>query len=323
MSVIQIRKAARESARLVIGISGVSGSGKTFTALQMALGLAGGDASKVGLLDTENRRGSLYSDCLKRAVKPTNEPFLIGDLFAPFSPQRYIDAIEEFQKAGVKVLVIDSISHEWEGSGGCEEIANAGNPKVPRWNTAKSEHKRFMNKLLQSDMHIIACIRAREKVKLIKRDGKTEFESQGVQPIQEKNFAFEVTASLMMWNSGKEHELLKCPDELAHLFTGSGYINDTHGAAILEWVQGGAPVDAKLEKWKNSLQSNTEQGLKHIESCWSKVPPAIQAKLGAEFHESLKASARGHDELREMGAGTQAAEGVGKLNEQIAGGADL
>ena len=91
-------------------------------------------------------------------------PFLIGDLIAPFTPARYAEAIREFQAAGVEVLVIDSISHEWEGTGGCEEIANNSPNKVIGWANAKAQHKRMMNVLLQSDMHVIVCIRAKEKV---------------------------------------------------------------------------------------------------------------------------------------------------------------
>ena len=82
MSILNICPAVRTSAKLVIGLAGTSGSGKTYSALQLAYGLAGKDATKVGLLDTENRRGSLYSHVLG------NPPFLIGDLAAPFSPQR-------------------------------------------------------------------------------------------------------------------------------------------------------------------------------------------------------------------------------------------
>ena len=112
--------------------------------------------SEIGLLDTENRRGSLYDDIL-------DGQFLIGDLFAPFSPSRYRKAIEEFQAAGVKVLIIDSVSHEWEGDGGCEDIADTGG-KIANWKLAKAEHKKFISALLQADMHIIACVRAREKM---------------------------------------------------------------------------------------------------------------------------------------------------------------
>ena len=94
----EIRTAQRQGARLLIQLSGVSGSGKTYTALHLAYGLAGQDANKVVLIDSENRRGSLYADCLvNHATHPTQESFLIGDLYPPFSPQRYIEAIEEFK----------------------------------------------------------------------------------------------------------------------------------------------------------------------------------------------------------------------------------
>ena len=104
MSIIQIRKAERKGARLVVGIAGVSGSGKTFTALQLAYGLAGGDGNKVGFLDTENQRGSLYASeatykqvAASLGMKTLPGAFNIGDLYAPFTPQRYKQAIEEFQ----------------------------------------------------------------------------------------------------------------------------------------------------------------------------------------------------------------------------------
>ena len=228
MSVLNIRKAEREGARLVVGISGISGSGKTFTALQLAYGLANFDASKVGFLDTENRRGSLYADALRNDAGDVQQ-FWIGDLYAPFSPQRYIDAILEFQKMGVEVLVIDSVSHEWEGQGGCEEIAASGS-RMADWKTAKREHKRFMNALLQSDMHVIACIRAREKTDF--KDPKNP-RSLGIQPICEKNFMFEMTASLMMWSEGRQQQVMKCPAELRDMLgREDGYITAQDGKRL-------------------------------------------------------------------------------------------
>lgn len=174
MTIFTIEEAQREGARLVIGLDGISGGGKTRTAVELAYGLANYNAKKVGFMCTENKRGRLYSDCLIDPKTGEVQRFLIGDLTAPFSPQRYIDGIQAFEKAGVEVLVIDSVSHEWEGIGGCEDIAQAGNPKNPNWARAKGEHKRFMNALLQSPMHIIVCTRAREKVKLVKdAQGKT------------------------------------------------------------------------------------------------------------------------------------------------------
>lgn len=321
MSVIQIREAQREGARLFIALAGISGSGKTYSALQLAYGLAGYDASKVGLLDTENRRGSLYADIL-RDKGGKIQRFLIGDLFAPFSPQRYVDAIQEFQKAGVRVLVIDSVTHEWEGTGGCEEIATAGDPKTPRWNTAKREHKRFMNAALQCDMHVIACVRAREKVKLVKgANGKAEYEPLGIMPVQEKNFMFECTASLLMWDSGRSQQVLKCPEELRGILgREKGYITAADGAALLAWVNGGQQLDPRVEAFRNRLQSVTEKGRAFIEAAWAKVPGAIQAALGEDFRQQLLAAASAFDQQTAAAAAVQG-ENVDDLNAALAGGA--
>lgn len=320
MSVIQIREAQRAGARLVIGLAGVSGSGKTYSALQLAYGLANGDAKKVGLLDTENRRGSLYADSLKNKAKQVQR-FLIGDLYPPFSPQRYVDAILEFQKAGVEVLVIDSGSHEWEGEGGCEDIAHDGNPKNPRWNEAKRQHKRFMNTLLQTDMHIIVCLRAREKVKLVKRDGKTEYEPQGVLPVCEKNFMFEMTASLLMWNEGKQQDVMKCPAELRSILgRGEGYLTAKDGLALRKWVEGGAQLDPKVEHARNSLRSITEQGVDAVRKAWDAQPEDVRQALGAGFMQELLESAQAYDEQRETAASGEGRQ-VDDLNSAVLGDA--
>lgn len=320
MSAINIRKAKREGARLVIGLAGISGSGKTRSAIELAYGLANFDPEKIGFLDTENRRGSLYSEVLREnAVKPTDVEFWIGDLDAPFSPQRYIDAIQQFQELGVEVLVIDSVSHEWEGQGGCEDIAHAGSPRNPKWNEAKREHKRFMNALLQSNMHVICCIRAREKVKLVKRDGKTEYEPQGIMPVTEKNFMFEMTASLMMWNEGSAQDVMKCPGELREILgRGEGYLTAADGKALREWVDGAKQLDPAVEAWRNRLRTNTEQGAAHIRDCWKKTPAKIREALGAAFFDTLLASAQAFDEQREAAAAGDG-QAVDDLNAQVLG----
>lgn len=308
MSVIQIRKAQREGARLVVCLSGVSSSGKTHTALLLALGMVRGDPNKIGFLDTENRRGSLYADVFQKLDAPwkTDVPFLIGDLYPPFSPGRYVEAIQEFQKAGVEVLIIDSATHEWEGQGGCDDIANAGDPRLPNWNKAKAEHKRFMNAALQCDMHIIFCVRAREKAKPEKQtvDGKTKtvFVDLGLQPIQEKNFMFEMTVSLMVHDQGKRREILKCPAELRPIFeTNEQYIGVKQGKSLRDWVDGGAQLDPIVEKWRNSLLSNAEKGEAHIADCWKQTPDKVQKALGKDFHATLVASAKEFDAQRAAG----------------------
>lgn len=299
----EIRKAQRQGARLLLQLSGVSGSGKTFTALQLAYGLAGQDADKVVLIDTENRRGSLYADCLP-------QPFNILDFYAPFAPSRYVEAIDAACKAGAEVIVIDSVTHEWESEGGCEWIANQ--TRFPDWKRAKAEHKRFMTYMLQSPAHIICCTRAREKVDF--SDPKNP-RPLGVQPIQEKNFSYESTVSLMMWDQGKRQDVLKCPAELQVILgRGTGYLSADDGLALRKWVDGGAKVDPAIEHHRGMLLNATEQGLESLQAAWLKTPANIRKVLGDKFKDQLKAAASAYDASR--AASTPVPESVENLNRE-------
>lgn len=305
MSILNIQEAKREGARLVIGIDALSGDGKTLSALYMAWGLTGGDASKIGFLDTENKRGALYADKLVDRNGNIHR-FKIASLDAPFTPERYSMAIKEFQAAGIEVLVIDSVSHEWEGSSGCTEIAeldNNGQPrKFPAWNVAKSRHKKFMNTLLNSDVHIIACIRSREKMRIEEQEvngrKKSVYISDGIQPIQEKNFSFELTVSFQLAANGKHRYIKKCPTELIPVFgePGSwqeGYLTPKHGTALRDWVAGIDPDDAKREKARNHLRTETEKGseavLKHFESFSEDIKALFNGQVPNDILESAKA----------------------------------
>ncbi len=283
-----IEKAKREGAKIVLGLAGTSGSGKTYTALQLAYGLAGNSAAAVGFLDTENRRGRLYANILP-------EEFLIADMVPPFSPDRYIEGIKAFEDKGVKVLVIDSVTHEWEGTGGCEEIATAGEPRLPRWNKAKLEHKKFMNVLLQSSMDIIVCIRAREKVDM---KNPQKIVSLGIQPVCEKNFMFEMTASVLMLDEGKRQQVLKCPESLREIMgREQGYLTKEDGAALRQWIDGASPVDHELERSRSILANSCESGMTALGEAWKEIPKPHQRKLQAEL-DQFKQAAAAYDKQR-------------------------
>src|SRR4029079_15192255 len=107
-----LRKATRQKAKIRLGLSAVSGGGKTYSAILIAKGLCG-DLSKVAIIDTENGSADLYSHLGDYNVLSLN---------APFTPERYIEAIKTCEKAGMEVIIIDAITHEWDGKGGCLEI---------------------------------------------------------------------------------------------------------------------------------------------------------------------------------------------------------
>ena len=292
MGILNIRPAVRGESKAIIGIAGVSGSGKTYTALLMARGMVT-KASEIGFLDTENKRGSLYADIL-------DDHFMIGDLYPPFSPKRYSDAIKEFQEAGVKVLVIDSVSHEWEGEGGCDDIANAplaAGKKMANWVGAKREHKSFMNTLLQCNMHIICCIRAREKTDF--KDPSKPV-SLGTQPVCEKNFMFEMTASLLMENEGKTQKFLKLPQFLKDAFgSGSGYLGQETGKKLLEWINTGEKEDPAITRIKSEMHMACEKGIDGVITIWNTLSPAMKKKLEAHKNICKEAAAEYERQAKE------------------------
>lgn len=287
MGILNITPAKRGGSKAIIGLAGISGSGKTFTALLIARGMVS-DASKIGFLDTENKRGSLYADIL-------DSPFLIGDLYPPFSPKRYSDAIKEFQEAGVEVLVIDSVSHEWEGEGGCDDIANMKIGKMPNWIGAKREHKSFMNTLLQCNMNVIVCIRAREKT-----DFKNPKEpvSLGIQPICEKNFMFEMTASLLVEGEGKKQTWLKMPSFLKEAFgNGSEYLGKETGKKLIEWINTGEKESPEITKLKSEFLMACEFGLAGLEAKWNSLSKDMKVKM-KPFIDTYKESAKAYDQQK-------------------------
>lgn len=281
-SILQIRPVEIAAAKLVIGLAGTSGSGKTYSALLLAYGLAGRDASKVGLICTENGRGSLYARMFDTAAK--KQPFMIGNLSAPYSPERYRMALDEFAQTGIEAIVVDSMSHEWEGEGSCDEIAHRpkanGQPRnIPDWITAKKEHHRFMRALLNMPCHVIPCFRARDKTNF--KDPKNPV-PLGVQPICERSVMYEMTASFMLYEGGHREPMKTIPDFFPFL-QGDGYFTIEHGEKMREWAGG---VDA-TERTRNLLRLAAGKGSDALRNEWVRLDKPTQRLLN-EFKDTLK-----------------------------------
>lgn len=283
---IVIRKAERHAVPLLASISSPSGGGKTYSALLMAAGLAG-PKGRVGMLDTENGRGEMYADSPGiRAAYPDGYEY--ARLDPPFGPERYSEALSEFEKAGITVTIVDSTSHEWEGTGGCAEIAETQKRGgMPNWATAKMKHKRFMNHCLSSKMHIIFCIRARDKVKIVKVNGKDEVVPIGMQPITEKNFVYEMLVSLQLDETTKNATAIKVPEPLVHLFPGGKRLTVEDGIRIREWNEAGRAQD-EFEQVKKRARLAAEGGTKAYSDFFGSLTVKQRQALAATTHDENK-----------------------------------
>lgn len=193
MSEFKIYKATRTGVVPLIALYAESGCGKTYSALLLARGLVG-PSGDIHVIDTENRRASLYADVLPGG-------FSVLDLDAPFTPARYIAAMQAVIDAGAKVIVIDSMSHEWEGMGGVLDMAGdneqrTGKSGLHNWKTPKLEHAKLVQFLLRSPVPVVSCVRAKHKSRQEKDErGKTVIvKDKFTTPIQAEDFIFEMTA---------------------------------------------------------------------------------------------------------------------------------
>jgi hypothetical protein len=241
---IHYRPARRENVPLLLGFAGGTGSGKTYSALRVARGLAGN--APFHFIDTENGRALAYAD---------EFDFLHGEIAAPFRPEKYAEAIAAADAAGAKVIVVDSMSHEWAGDGGIldwHEELEGGDPrkKMTAWIEPKMAHRRFVTRLLQVKAHVILCFRAEPKVDMKRVDGRIEIVPKetltgldGWIPISEKNLPFELTASfLLMADRPGVPKPIKLQAQHHAMVSLDAPLDEQTGARLAAWAQGsGSP----------------------------------------------------------------------------------
>lgn len=183
---MELKKASRKQSKLRIGFSWPSGSGKTYSALQVAFGITW-NWDKIAVIDTENWSADLYSH--------------LGDyntltLEAPFSPERYIEAIKSCEKAWMEVIIIDSITHEWDWPGGIIEISNnmQGN-SFTNWGKLTPRHNSFINAILESSCHILTTVRRKQEYALWKdeKTWKSTVEKLWLKEVTREWFEYELT----------------------------------------------------------------------------------------------------------------------------------
>lgn len=231
---MRIEKAVKTKQKLRLALTGASGSGKTYSALILAHELG----KRVCVIDTENGSASLYSDKFPEYDTIVLEP--------PYSPARYIQAISLV--ANYDVIIIDSLTHEWNGKGGCLEMVD-NLAKSPRytpytaWGPVTKEHNSLLEHILNSRAHIIATMRSKTKHELMQVNGKMTPIKKGMESIQRSETDYEFT---LVFDLDQNHHFV-CTKDRSAIF-----INNEIPEPL------GKGVAAKLIEWLNSGADKTE-----------------------------------------------------------------
>lgn len=300
-------KAERRAQPVMLSLAGRSGSGKTYSALLLAKGLVG-ETGKIAVIDTERGRASMYAD------DPGIGEYFSAELHQPFSPQRFIDKLEEAVKWSANCIIIDSVSHEWSGLGGVlEQVdqmieARGQSYRMPAWGKMKPAHNAFVNHLTMAPCHVICCIRAKKKlVEQTGPNGKKEWvELPDLVAEQQENFVYEMTAAALI---DDEHNAkwTKVPEPLKGVLV-PGVINKDQGKAIHDWVNGGASYDEEINKHLSELRILAgNKGADAMNAYWKEtvksLPDPIQTALATHIPD-LKRTAQEADAIRQQAEGT-------------------
>jgi hypothetical protein len=244
---VSFRPAKREQIPLLLGVAGGTGSGKTYSALRMARGIAQG--APFAFVDTENGRAKHYADLFPEMRH--------AEIHAPFRPEKYADAIVQ-GASEYPVVVVDSMSHEWAGDGGCldwhDDLMGGNQAKnFSAWIEPKKAHKRMLTQLLQLNAHVILCFRAEPKVEAKKNErGQWEYVPKpsltgldGWIPISEKMLPYELTASfLLMADQPGYPRPIKLQEQHKPFVPLDQPLSEETGRQLAAWAAGSAPRGA-------------------------------------------------------------------------------
>jgi len=234
---MEIRKSERKRAKIKLGIQGPSGSGKTYSALLLANGLSP-EWSKTCVIDTENGSADLYAHLGGYNVLPLRQPF---------TPERYINAIETCEKARMEVIILDSITMEWETL--LEIHGNMPGNSFANWSKITPRHNAFIHKILQSECHVIATIRSKQDYVLNERNGKYIPEKVGLRGIQRDGVDFEFS---LMFDLDIKHNATASKDRTCLFMDQPSFVvTKGTGKRILKWCDYGV----KLEKIKQEIKA--------------------------------------------------------------------
>ncbi len=243
---MKIERAQKKKQKLKIALAGISGSGKTYSALTLAFSMC----KKVCVIDTECGSASLYSGDFP--------DYDVLELGAPYSPQRYVDAIKMAENAGYECIIVDSLTHEWNGAGGClDMVQNIGGNSYTAWAKVTPQHDKLISHMVSSRAHIIITMRSKSAYELELNDkGKMAPKKVGLAPVQRDGIEYEFTFMFDMSPKGmficsKSRDTAKLFD---HMISPE-LLTSSVGEKMLAWLDDGVEVipEPKMDEEKLKL----------------------------------------------------------------------
>jgi len=230
MAINPWQMASRQRKKARILLEGPSGAGKTKGALYLASGLA--DGKDIFLIDTERESASLYAN---------ETPFITAQLSDDYAPERYVEFINSVLADKCGCLIIDSITHEWNGANGCLQIhGNMPGNSYANWRTVTPRHQKFIDAILNAPFHVICCCRSKVAYAQEEENGKKTVKKLGLEPQQRDGFDYEV--DLVLSISQDNHFAMATKNRTGLWTDGTPFlITPGDGTKLLRWLETETP----------------------------------------------------------------------------------
>lgn len=278
---MSFQKATRKQAKLRMALAGPSGSGKTYSALLIAQGLA--PQGRIAIIDTERGSGELYSHLAEYDIAPFTPPY---------SPERYVKLIREAEEAGYDVLIIDSLSHEWAGTGGVldqyDVVAATKSNKFSVWAELTPQHNELVDAILRANLHVIVTLRTKTAYEIKDEDGKKKPIKIGLAPVQRDGIEYEFTLVLDLLPDSHVATVSK---DRTELFDGRYFVPSREtGATLRNWLESGLDAQALSRERMNAFKTHVDgiTNVPHLENWWRAHKSEIET-LTASDQELLTA----------------------------------
>ena len=259
---MELRQTTKKQVKIKLALQGCAGSGKTYSALLLAYGLCH-DWNKIAIIDTENGSADLYASLGEYNVLQLKENF---------TPENYIEAINVCESAGMEVIIIDSISLCWDNL--LEYHANLQGNSFTNWQKITPRMNAFMQKILQSNRHIICTMRCKQDYVLNEKNGKMVPEKVGLKAVMRDGIDYEFT---IVFDINMKHQCVTSKDR-TNLFVGQP---DFTGEKISDWCNDGVSMQTIKQQIKDC------QTLEELTRIYHQYPEYYQ-QLNFEFVEKKK-----------------------------------
>ena len=239
----QARDARKTQLAVKVLCSGASGSGKSYAALALATGIVNKAGGDIYLINTEGDRGDLHGKTFK---------YKIVDLEEPRSPERYLEAIKWCIEQGATVIIIDSLTHEWNYLN--EQVNNSGQNSFQVWGKMKPRHRKLADFITSCKTHIIATGRGKDEYVLeINEKGKQTPKKVGVGVQQEKDTEYEY---MLTFNIAQDTHVATAMKDNTGLFEGRyNPITVKDGEMLYDWAMSGEKKEPTLAEKLAPLQT--------------------------------------------------------------------